>query len=81
MARNMARFRMAGEVLVEMLALPEGTQVFDIYRDEQRPGVFFFVVEHPDLPELAEGGSPVEISPTLTGDRRANWAFFNWGLE
>lgn len=74
MARHAARFKVSAQLLIGVMDMPEGTLIYDIQRDDSRFDVFEFVVEHPDLPEVPEGGRPVEVEPVLTHVR------WDWNL-
>jgi hypothetical protein len=81
---RMVRFRVTGAFIAQALAMPEGTTLYNIVPHESSPNEFVFYVEHPDLPELAEGAMPPEIMPTLKADydrRPATWIKFDWGLS
>lgn len=82
--RRAARFLVAEELIVELFHMPEGTRVFNVRRHDSFPGVFEFVVEHPDLPAVEVGEIP-EITPTLkrVEERwiRQEDVAWDWNLE
>jgi hypothetical protein len=54
-------FNVTSKSLVDMLALPVGTEIYSIARHEYIPDVFVFTIERDDLPEVIEGALPLEI--------------------
>ena len=64
--RHMAKFKLTAELLRKALNMPDGTEIYNIVRAEMWPDTFVFFVEHPELPEIPEGGQPYEITPVLT---------------
>ena len=66
--RHGAYFEVTLDLLTEMFGLPEGARVLGVTGDVADQ-VFLraarVMVEHPDLPEVMEGATPVEISPTF----------------
>lgn len=84
MARHAARFNVSEKLLAEALAMPEGTVIYNIKRDDYWGASFEFVVEHPDLPEVIEGAYPVAINPRITVNQENKpgiWLTFDWGIE
>lgn len=75
MTRHMVSFRMTGELIAQALRMPAGTKIYDITRRDGTVDQFTFLVEHPDLPEVPEGGEPVKVTPTVSS---VEW---DWGLE
>lgn len=84
MSRNMVRMKVSGEFIRQALSIPDGATIYNIGLHEICPDVFWFLVEHPDLPEVLEGQLPIEVSPLITADyekRPDTWLTFDWGLE
>jgi hypothetical protein len=80
----MARFRVSAQIIMDSLAMPEGSKLRAIVQDEFHPNVFVFYVEHPDLPEEVEGMPPVEIMPIVKADyerRPSMWLTFEWNVD
>lgn len=65
MSRHAARIKVSGQLLIDVLGMPEETLIFNIRRDDFLPDVFELIVEHPELPEIAEGGHVPEIEPIV----------------
>ena len=64
-------------------AVPDGALIYNIVRHTHLPDTFVFYVEHPDLPELQEGETPLEIEPRLTADyerKPSTWLTWDWNL-
>lgn len=84
MVRRMARFCVPMELIRDALAIPDGTTICDIVRHDDYPDVFIFYVEHPDLPELAEGAMLPEVAPVISADydrKPSTWLSWDWGLD
>ena len=84
MMRHMARIHVNAELLMRAMAMPEGTQIYNIVRHEFRPDEFIFYVEHPDLPELLEGEEPSDITPVIRADhskRPDTWLTWDWNVK
>lgn len=84
MARHAARFKISAQVLIQALAMPEGTSIYNIKRDDYWPDTFEFIVEHPDLPEIVEGGYPKQIDPSIKIEpdkTPETWVTFDWGVR
>jgi len=55
---------------IEDLLLPEGSRVLEIWQDfaDKYTQTFRIVVEHPDLPDVAEGQIPMTADIVMTAD-------------
>lgn len=82
MPRRAVRFKVSGTLLSRMMGMPEETLIFNIKRGDYTPDVFEFIVEHPDLPEVPEGGLPIENDPLLTlkDEGPREWIEWDWNL-
>ena len=81
MNRRMVRFQVSAQLISQALAMPDGSTIHNIVRHDFNSDVFIFYVEHPDLPELPEGGMPLEITPIIKADydkRPSTWLTFDW---
>ena len=78
MAKNIARFRISRDFLVEVLKLPEGANIVKIFEDNNvHSGDFTFVIEHPDLPEVIPG----ELIPEIKANIKQSYGYdWDWGL-
>jgi hypothetical protein len=82
--KHMAKIDITSELILQALAFPDGTTIYDIYPNGKIPNVFTFLVEHPDLPELTGEGSIPQIKPIFTADytkRPSTWITCNWNME
>ena len=74
--RHGAQFQVTLDVLAEMFGLPEGARVVGVWAPVGEQ-IFLrsvrVMVEHPDLPEVLEGATPVEISPTFDDGKLTDW--------
>ena len=80
-----ARMTITYELLVELLHLPEGTQIEAHFPPlvEGIPHVVDFVVSHPDLPEYTPGSYYLRVFPvlrTVYEEPRQHIEFVDWGL-
>lgn len=84
MARHLAQFNVSSDLIRSVFAIPEGTTILDIVQRKDNPGVFVFVVEHPDLlPETPETAAPLEISPVIRANhekRPETWLTFDFNV-
>ncbi len=81
--KHQAKFDVTAELIVQALALPEGTKLHAIVASYEFPGVFTLYVEHPDLPELT-GMGVSEIVPTFSADYTkcpTTWITCNWNVK
>jgi hypothetical protein len=77
--KNKAKFKVASEMLVSALSLPEGTKLLGIESVPDMDGVYHFIVEHVDIPEK-EGEEIPEIVPVLKSEmiEKITW---HWTAE
>lgn len=68
MARRMVKFLVDAEFIIKGLNLPGETQIYNITRHDFIPDCFVFYVEHPELPELMPGETPLLIMPIFQAD-------------
>lgn len=69
--------------LAEALGLPEGSRVVSVVGDVEQQTVrrtMTVVLEHPDLPEVLEGATPVRIMPMWGVDAEGRAKLVDWGL-
>jgi hypothetical protein len=81
---HLAKFEVTAEFIAVTLALPVGSEIKLIALSARRAGIFEFVVEHPDLPEVEFGGVIPQISPRIHADSSKQpdtWLTFDWNLE
>ena len=81
MSRRIVQFKVTEELILQALAMPEGTTIQKIER--YNCNTFTLFVEHPDLPELLEGAEPIQILPLIHADgskRPDTWLTFDWNL-
>ena len=53
-----AKISMTYALLTDFLRLPVGAEIRGIWGDRCKPHLFHFIVQHEDLPEVAEGCVP-----------------------
>lgn len=82
--RRGAQFDVSLILLADLFGLPEGARIVSITGDviqQTFEGTVTIVVEHPDLPVIAEGSAPVEIMPTFEWcDQAEREILVDWGL-
>jgi hypothetical protein len=83
MTKRGAIINLSYELLVDALAMPEGTVVYNVSMHPKRNGCIRLVVLHEDLPVVNYGEELPEISPTIEADYKkkpSTWLTFNWGV-
>ena len=83
MGRRIVQFTVSGDLIRKALAMPDDTLIYGIVRHDWSPDAFVFFVEHPDLPEMGEGESPLKITPKITADyekKPSMWLTWDWDL-
>lgn len=81
--KHRAVIQVSEELIREALAMPDGAEIVDIRRSNERFGQYEMLVDHPDLPAVAELGIIPLVTPTLTADfekRPATWLTWDWDL-
>lgn len=82
MARKIAQFAVSGEILRQVMGLPDATLIYAITQRSDRPDEFVFYVEHPDLPEMIEGGTPAVADPMFDSlDGQSKPQLRDWNLR
>jgi hypothetical protein len=67
--KRAARFRVTPELLKQALKMPDDANVIRLYEDPHRIEPHWWImVESEELPEVAEGAAPIEISPNIEVD-------------
>ena len=76
-----AKFRVSGQLIADALAMPKGTEIRYIAKENPFADVFTFYVSHEDLPETSEAGEPQEISPRIEQVATPrDWLKFIWNV-
>ncbi len=73
-----ARFSMSFDLLIDLLRLPDGTEIETVVSG-QRPFEFDVYVRHPDLPEVEKGNQWPEACPVFKS--REPIVFVEWGID
>jgi hypothetical protein len=67
MSKRMARVRITTDLILQALHFPAGARVLACYGERAAyPGDIELVVEHDELPEVAEGGEAPLMKPVIT---------------
>ena len=82
--RRGGQFKASLVLLADLFKLPEGARIVSITGDvvqQTFERTVTVVVEHPDLPVIAEGSAPVEIMPVWEVDEGGREEVIDWGVE